>query len=125
MPGLKRTTTGEGDQRWLASTHALENARTGVLDVSAFTEATHYPDGYFPAGFELNIADESALTPWTGAEGEKLGYLATSQTELDGEDLNVPYLWHGAINVAYVPGGHVEADGGSTANFAFIEGSDD
>lgn len=133
MPGLVRTNVGGGDQRWLASAHALENARSAVLDVSAFTKGTHYPEGYFPSGLELNVADESTVTPWTGAAGEKLGYLKENVSTLgrDGsEDVNVAYLWHGAINVAYLPVEHVEAGtgedgGGSTTNFTFIEGSDD
>ena len=28
----------------------LRNARTGVVDISAFTAGTHYPDGYIPSG---------------------------------------------------------------------------
>lgn len=128
MPGLVKTNVGSGDQRWLASAHALGNARSGVLDVSTFA-AGDRPNGFYPSGTELNVADESAITPWTGGAGERLGYLKEDTSVLpDGEDLNVAYLWHGAINVEYVPGGHTEPAAetpGSTNGFTFIEGSDD
>jgi hypothetical protein len=53
MPRLKTDTVGTGDQSWLASLHAVREARSGTLDVSAFTKATHYPNGYFISGLPL------------------------------------------------------------------------
>lgn len=33
----------------------------GTLDVSAFTAATHYPNGYFPSGIVLGVITASGL----------------------------------------------------------------
>lgn len=123
MPGLTRTSVGSGDQRWLASAHGINNARSSALDVSAFTEATHYPDGYFPSGLEVNAADESAVTPWTGAEGEQLGYVLFDVSVTGDEHENAAVLRHGLINVEYLPVDHVAPAGGDASGFTFIEGS--
>lgn len=127
MPGLTRSKWGTGDPKWLASAHGMTNARSGALEVAAFTEGDHYPDGFFPSGLEVNVADEAAVTPWTGAAGEQLGYLLFDRP-LEGEDthVNAPILRHGMVNVEYLPVEHVEAaaDGGATTGFVFIEGSD-
>lgn len=50
MPRLKTETIGSGDQSWLGSAHGIENCRTELLNISAFTAATHYPDGYIKSG---------------------------------------------------------------------------
>lgn len=34
---------------------------SGTLDVSAFTAATHYPNGYFPSGIVLGVITASGL----------------------------------------------------------------
>lgn len=121
MPRLKIETYGAGDQTWLASLHALANARTGNLDISTFTKATHYPNGYLPSGLELSVADEGALVPWTGAAGEKLGFLV-EDTPTDGtENPNVAYLWHGAIKTANLPIAHVAATTGDASGFTFVQ----
>lgn len=38
------------DQSWLGSAHGTDRARPITLDTSAFTEATHFPDGYLRSG---------------------------------------------------------------------------
>lgn len=123
MPGLKRTSVGSGDQSWLASAHGITNARTSVLDVSTFTEATHYPDGYFPSGLEVNVASEGACTPWAGTTGQVLGFVLFDQSTDGVEDVNAPVLRHGLVNVAYLPVAHVAAAAGTADGFTFIEGS--
>lgn len=124
MPGLKRTTMGSGDQRWLASAHGTTNARSGVLDVSTFTAGTHYPDGYFPSGLPANVVNEGSIKPWTGATGEHLGYVLFDNTTDGAEDVNVAYIKHGTVNTAYLPVAHVAPAAGAVANgFVFIGGS--
>lgn len=103
MPRLRSETFGPGDQSWLGSTHGIANARTSVLDLSAFTEATHYPDGYIPSGTPVNADNESAVLPYTGAVGERLGFLLTDQRVIGTADINAPILRHGIINVDNLP----------------------
>lgn len=122
MPKLHSETFGSGDQTWLASTHGIRNARTAVIDISAFTAATHYPDGYLRSGTEVNAADETAVTPYTGVAGEKLGYLVTDQKVVGSQDFGVPVLRHGIINIPNLPIDHVPADGASTEGFSFVGG---
>ena len=122
MPGLKKTLVGSGDQKWLASAHGITNARTCALSKSTFTAGTHYPKGYFPSGLEVNAADEGNVKPWTGAAGEKLGYVLFDQTVTDDDYTNCPVLRHGEINVDKLPVAHIDptnvADG---AGFVFIK----
>ena len=121
MPRLMSETFGGGDQSWLASAHGIRNCRTSILDVSTFTKATHDPNGYFPSGLEVNVASETAVKPWTGANGEKLGFLFTDQRTDGVEDLNVPILRHGMVKTARLPIAHVAATTAADANgFTFI-----
>ena len=124
MPHLRTETYGSGDMSWLGSTHAIRNARTAVIDISAFTAATHYPDGYLPSGLEVNAANEAAITPYTGAEGEQLGYLLTDQKVYGGEDFAAPIMRHGIINISKLPIAHKTAGDGTavTAGFSFVGG---
>lgn len=38
---------------WLGSAHGLTATKTITLDVSAFTKADHYPNGFIPSGIVL------------------------------------------------------------------------
>lgn len=102
MPRLTSETYGAGDQSWLGSTHGIGNCRTATLDVSAFTAATHYPDGYIPSGTPLNVADEGAATPWAGTG--RLGFLFTDQPVHGTGDIPAPVLRHGIVKADRVPG---------------------
>lgn len=121
MARLKIETTTTGDQSWLASAHGIRNCRTSILDVSTFTRSTHYPNGHFPSGLEVNVASETAVKPWTGASGEKLGFLFTDQATDGVEDLNVPVLRHGMVKTARLPVAHIApAAGADASGFTFI-----
>lgn len=54
-------TFGQEDQTWLAAAHGIDLARSITLDVSEFTEGTHYPDGFFPAGLPLGKITATGL----------------------------------------------------------------
>lgn len=41
---------------------------SGVLDLTAFTAGTHYPQGWIPSGVLLALTDDDRLGPYTGAE---------------------------------------------------------
>lgn len=109
MPRLREETVGTGDRRWLGSTHGIYNARTSTLDIPSFTKATHYPDGFIRSGQPVNCADESAVAPWTGAAGEKLGFVLTDQQAVDPKTGNAyatapaAVLRHGIVNVDHLP----------------------
>lgn len=103
MPRMKIESIGGGDQSWLASDHGMFNARTATIDVSTFTKATHYPDGVLKSGTAVNAAAEGAVKPWTGATGEKLGFLLTDQS-VDGlTKIPAPILRHGMVKTARLP----------------------
>lgn len=121
MPGLTKSSYGSGDTSWLGSAHGIRNGRSSVLQVSAFTAAEHYPDGYIPSGTPVDASDESALKPWTGSGS--LGFVLFDQTVTGDEDINVPVLRHGTIKTALLP---VDFDvpAAGAAGFVFIEGSD-
>ncbi|MGX9346634.1 head decoration protein [Microbacterium sp. KNMS] len=123
MPKLRTENFGAGDQTWLGSTHGIRNARTAVIDISTFTAATHYPDGYLRSGTEVNAANEAAVTPYTGAAGEQLGYLLTDQKVNGAEDFGAPILRHGIINISKLPIAHVASTGASEAGFTFVGGN--
>jgi len=50
---LTTETFSQDDQRWLASDHGADTGRTVTLDVSKFTQADHYPDGYLKSGIVI------------------------------------------------------------------------
>lgn len=103
MPRLTTETFGSGNTTWLGSDHGMFNAETGTLDVSTFTKATHYPNGYFPSGLLVNIANLAAVVPFTGGAGEKLGFVLFN-TATDGvADIATALIWHGLIKTANLP----------------------
>jgi hypothetical protein len=102
MPGLKTNTWASGgDYTWLRNTDGLDEAVSGVLDVSTFTRATHYPNGYFPSGLPVRIDDLDVIRPWADAAGAVLGFLKgdwrTDQPAgVDAvEDINVSVITRG------------------------------
>lgn len=103
MPGLKTETYGAGDQSWLGSDHGIFNCRTGTIDVSTFTKATHYPNGYFPSGLIVNVADEGAVKPFTGAAGEVFAVLFTDRSTDGVTDREAPIFRHGIVKTAKLP----------------------
>lgn len=110
MPRLKTETIGSGDMSWLDSAHAIRNARTEVVDISAFTAGTHYPNGYIPSG--TPVAKVSGLlVPYTSAEatttgaGVLAGHILTDQAVVGTVDFAAPLLKHGRVKTAKVPQG--------------------
>jgi hypothetical protein len=110
MPRLTTETFGAGDQSWLRSSHGLRNAKTEMVDVSAFTAGTHYPNGYIPSG--TPVAKVSGLmVPYTSAEatttgaGVLWGHLLTNQPVVGTNDFAAPVLRHGEVVAAKVPQG--------------------
>ena len=94
MPGLKTTTYGTGDYSWMYNSRGIRGGVTGVLDVSAFTKATHYPDGYFKCGTPLKINSIGALAPWSDVAGNVIGFLGGDYSTDGVEDINVHVITH-------------------------------
>lgn len=103
-----------GDMTWLGSGHGLRNARTAIVDISAFTAATHYPDGYIPSG--TPVAEVAGvLVPYDATEatvtgaGVLAGFILTDQPlgvapgATATEDFNAPLLDHGRVKVGNLP----------------------
>lgn len=54
-------TFGGGDYRWLDSARGTEHPKSATLDISAFTEGTHFPDGYVKSGQPVTFLAASGL----------------------------------------------------------------
>lgn len=123
MPRLATETIGAGDQSWLDSAHGLRNAKTEVLDISAFTAGTHYPNGYIPSGTPVAKVG-GMLVPYTSGEatttgaGVLAGHILTDQRVVGTNDFAVPLFKHGRVKTAKVP---VGSDGAFTAPVAALK----
>lgn len=98
------------DQTWLGSAHGTDMARSITLDTSAFTEATHYPNGYFPSGLPLGQITATGLyAPYVDAAldgtGVFAGFLFCSvDAPTDGTtDVVGALLDHGRVIEANLP----------------------
>lgn len=107
----QRTETfGQDDASWLGSDHGTDMARSITLDTSAFTAATHYPDGYFPSGLPLGqITATGMYGPYNSAAADGTetlaGFLLTSvdAPDVDTTDVVGALLDHGRVIVDRLP----------------------
>ena len=108
MPKLREETFGSGDQSWLGSTHGIRNARTGIIDISAFTKETHYPNGYIPSGTPVALVSDKYV-PYDKTEGTTTGagvlagFILTDQKVVGTDDFAAPIFDHGRVVAAKVP----------------------
>lgn len=108
MPRLVSETIGAGDQSWLGSSHGIANCRTELLDISAFTAGTHYPNGYIPSGTPVAKVG-GVLVPYDDTQGTTTGagvlagFVFTDQSVVGTNDFAVPVLDHGRIRTAKLP----------------------
>ena len=108
MPRLSTETFGGGDLSWLGSTHGISNARTEILDVSAFTAATHYPDGYIKSGTPVAKVG-GVLVPYDATEatvtgaGVLAGFVLTDQKVVGTDYFTVPLFDHGRVIASKLP----------------------
>ena len=108
MPRLSTETFGGGDLSWLGSTHGISNARTEILDISAFTAATHYPDGYIKSGTPVAKVG-GVLVPYDATEatvtgaGVLAGFVLTDQKVVGTDDFAVPLFDHGRVIASKLP----------------------
>jgi hypothetical protein len=110
MPRLASETVSSGDMTWLDSGHGIRNAKTEVVDISAFTAGTHYPNGYIKSGTPVAKVG-GMLVPYTSAEatttgaGVLAGHILTDQIVEGTVDFPAPLLKHGRVKTAKVPQG--------------------
>lgn len=102
MPGLTTKSYGTGDYSWMLNTDGLDEAVTGVLDVSTFTAGTHFPNGFFPSGLPVRIDDRDVIRPWADTAGAKLAFLK-GDIKTDGvEDANCAVVVRGNVKLAKI-----------------------
>ncbi|KPC89943.1 K structural protein [Streptomyces sp. NRRL F-6602] len=81
---LKVESFSQDRRDWLGSAHGTDAPVSVTLDVSKFTKATHYPDGYLKSGIPLGKVTASGLYgPYDGAASDGreglVGFLFTAQ----------------------------------------------
>ena len=109
MPRMKTETFGGGDQSWIgAGAHGITDARTEILDISAFTAGTHYPNGFIPSGLPVAKVG-GVLVPYDPTEGVTTnagvlaGFVLTDQAVAGSADFGVPLYDHGRVVTANLP----------------------
>ena len=114
---ISKTNIGSEDQSWLGSAHGTNAAQTITLDVSTFTKADHYPDGYLKSGLPLMKLDSGAYGLHTGpapeageekdqeATPELAGFLFTTTRapQTASTPIGAALFEHGRVKVANLP----------------------
>lgn len=101
---------GGEDASWRPTTHGEDMTPSVTLDVSQFTEATHYPDGVISSGIVLGRITSSGLVgPYDeGAEDGRqvpIGHLFAS-LPARGERVSGAVYVHGMVDESRLPSGH-------------------
>jgi len=97
------------DPSWLGSAHGTDSTETVTLDVSTFTEATHYPDGYIPSGLVLaKITATGLYGPYDDTETDgratAVGFLVSPRTVTSAtQKIGAGMLTHGKVVEANLP----------------------
>lgn len=87
---------GGGDDSWLGSAHAVDNAESGTLDASAFGAVE---DGIVRSGTPVTPSGD-LYVPFTGTGPLRF---VIGDHSIAGGDKTVPLLWHGRIIVDNLP----------------------
>ena len=119
MPKIRTETFGSGDQTWLGSDHGIFNAETGPIDISTFTKATHYPDGYIKSGTPVNAANLGVIKPWTAAAGERLAFVLFDMPTDGAADFAAALHWTGRIYTDRLPVAFTAPAAGAQEQFAY------
>lgn len=90
---------GGGDDSWLGSRHAVDNAESGTLSASAFDANDNK---IVLSGTPVRV-DGGLLVAYTGAEGQELrGFVIGDHSVAEG-DKPCAVLWHGRIITDNLP----------------------
>lgn len=100
----RSTVVGVDDPSWRVSREGKGTERSITLDVSAFTKADHFPDGWLPSGIPLvKIAETGLYGPFAGT-GACDGFLAEAVYDvLPDEDRTAALCWRGVVAPALLP----------------------
>lgn len=120
MKTVITTTNYSADSsKWLASKVGRDCMQTITLDRSAFTEADHYPDGFFKSGILLGKITATGLygpldTSLSNGQEVFQGVLGDPQedTGTDTKEIVANLQWLGLINTAKLPVAAEDAAGG-------------
>lgn len=119
---IREDSFGVDDQSWLGSAHGTDSTIPVTLDVSAFTEATHYPDGFFKSGLPLGkLTAGGKYVPYNGAgaDGSEtlVGFLfsAVKAPDATTTDVSGALLTHGSVRTSRLP---VSVDAAGQADLA-------
>lgn len=93
------------DATWLGSSHGTASGRNATLDIAAFTEADHYPDGFFPSGIPLTRDEATGLYGPYEDSDVLAGFLLAPVPAPRGDSETVigALLDHGRVKVANLP----------------------
>ena len=121
---VRTETFGAGNLSWLGSREGLVR-KTGTIQRSSLTKATHFPDNTLRSSFALAKVS-GKLVPYNsaGSGGTNIlyGFLFTDQQVLDnGGDIVAPIVRQGDINLAKMHSTSpvVAADATTTGKFTF------
>src|SRR5262245_19664679 len=101
------------DRSWLVGTHGVDMTPGVTLDISKFTKATHYPNGYIPSGTAIAKITASGLYgPYNDAAADGTqtngGLLFSSVRAVDNNGnvlakVGGAKFIHGLVNTAKLP----------------------
>ena len=99
---------GVEDRSWLGSAHGTEATRTVTLDVSTFSDSTHYPNGHIPSGTVLGRITATGLYgPYNNGAGDgrqdAAGFLFNTVTVNGTADQGAPLMEHGMVIQSKLP----------------------
>lgn len=121
-----RKSTPGVDYSWLASRHGTGNATPATVKFSSLNPSTDLVDGCLPSGFPISLAtsgpNEGFAVPYlAGVSDASSLRFVLEPVPVNGNDVAVAALWHGAINVDNLPVPFVAPASGT--QFTFIEGA--
>ena len=100
---LRTETFAQDDNSWLGSRHGTDNARPVTLDLSTFTQADHYPNGFLLSGLPLQDLGDGKYGLWT-ATSTLAGFLLFAvRVTSSGADPSGALLDHGRVVTAKLP----------------------
>ena len=126
---VRTTTYVQDSDKWLGSAHGTDTAHTITLDMSLFTEATHFPNGFIPSGMTLGkVTASGKYGPYNNAlaNGQEtmVGFLYKPvKVHSDNTAGNAigALLQHGFIDESELPTNHgLDANGKADVPGQFI-----
>jgi len=108
------TTVGGTDDRWNVHEEHYRSAITATLDISAFTENDHYPDGYIPSGTPVKLITQTGLygpADETSTAATLAGFVKVNVAVNGTADLPFALMRTARVVASLVPGTHDLEDG--------------